>query len=102
MSSDLYTDILKKLPNIISHLKYHSPDKTAAEEKAVVEHANLEVENCGDHSYGLIFHLADYLFHQIEEKIPAVEVSLQDKAQFVFRYFDNARVAFVKIKPKRN
>lgn len=102
MSSDLYSDILRKIPNIISHIKFHSPDRTSAEEKAVIEHASLEVENCGDNRYGLNFHLADYLFHQIEEKLPFIESNLLIKAQPVFKYFDNAVVLYVKVKAKSN
>lgn len=102
MSSNLYADILGKIPNIISHLKFHSPDRTSSEEKAVIEHATLEIENCGENNYGLNFHLADYLFHQIEEKLPFIESSLLIKAQPVFKYFDNASVVYVKVKPKSN
>ncbi len=97
---DVYGDILRKLPNIISHLKFHSPEKTSAEEKAVVEHGTLTIENCGDNRFGLNFILPEYLYAQIQEKIPTIETSLKTKADSVFKYFPQSKVLYVKVKRK--
>ena len=99
---DVYGDILRKLPNIISHLKFHSPDKTSAEEKAVVDQAALTIENCGENRFGLNFILPDYLHAQIHEKLPEVEASLKKKADSVFKYFPQAKVLYVKVKRKQD
>jgi hypothetical protein len=100
--TDVYDDILKKIPNILSHIKFLSPDKTADEEKAVLEHSVLTVENCGDNRFGLNFNLPDYIHAQISDKLIDAEASLMKKAESVIKYFPNARILYVKVKRTSN
>lgn len=101
-NTDVYDDILKKIPNILSHIKFHSPDKTPDEEKAVLEHSVLTIENCGDNRFGLNFTLPDYIHAQISDKLMDVEASLLIKAESVIKYFPNARILYLKVKRTSN
>lgn len=94
---DLFDDIKKKIPNIVSHFRFLSPTTTTAEEKAVLDKGRLVVEDLGDQRYGLTFHLPDYLFIEIAPLIPSVEESLMKKSGSVFKYFEGAKVLFVKV-----
>lgn len=94
---DLFEDIKKKIPNIVSHFRFLAPMTTSAEEKAVLDKGRLVVEDLGEQRFGLTFHLPDYLFIEIAPMIPSVEESLMNKSASVFKYFEGAKVLFVKV-----
>lgn len=94
---ELIEDIKNKIPNIISHFRFMSPVSTSAEEKAVLDNGKLVIEDHGDDRFGLTFHLPDYLFLEIAASIPQIEESLMNKSASVFKYFEGARVLYVKV-----
>jgi len=95
--TELIEDITKKIPNIVSHFRFLSPLTTTQEEKAVLDKGRLVIEDLGDNRFGLTFHLPDYLFIEIASSIPHVEESLMNKSGSVFKYFEGAKVVYVKI-----
>jgi len=94
---DLFNDINKKIPNIVSHFRFLSPISTTAEEKAVLDKGRLVIEDLGDNRFGLTFHLPDYLFIEIASSISQVEESLMKKSASVFKYFEGSKVLYVKV-----
>lgn len=94
---DIFEDIKKKIPNIVSHFRFMSPLTTTAEEKAVLDKGRLVVEDLGENRFGLTFHLPDYLFIEIAASISAIEESLMNKSSSVFKYFEGAKVLYVKV-----
>lgn len=95
--TELIEDINKKIPNIVSHFRFLSPISTSAEEKAVLDKGRLVVDDLGDNRFGLVFHLPDYLFIEIAASISQVEESLMKKSTSVFKYFEGAKVLYVKV-----